>query len=120
MAGGPPSPTALKLLRGNPRQRKMNAAERKRLVEAAPRGYVLADPALLVEWKREAAGLLRLGMVTEIDDGGLGARCVLEVRLRDMLAAATLANMQLDTKALIEVTKELRQLWSRFGMTPAD
>src|SRR5688500_8395251 len=111
MAGRPPSPTALKLLRGNPGKRKMNAAEPKPLVGAAPPSYVLADPALLVEWKRQAARLLRLGLLTEIDDGALGALCVLEVRLRDMLAAATLANMQLDTKALIEVTKELRQLW---------
>ena len=114
MAGRPPTPTALKLLRGNPGKRPLNDREPKPPVGAQVPPHLLASPAFVAEWKRHSARLTRLNVLTEIDDDALAALCVLSVKFREMVAADAAAS------ALANVTRELRALWSRFGMTPAD
>jgi hypothetical protein len=114
MIGRPPKPTALKILQGNPGQRRLNDAEPKPPLGADPPVWLRDDPVLLAEWKRHAARLLRLGLLTEIDDDALCALTVLSVKFREMVAAGAEANV------LINITKELRAMWGRFGMTPAD
>ena len=116
MSGPPPKPTALKLLAGNPGHRKLNDKEPKPAIGAAPPAWIKADPVLLAKWKFHAPRLTRLGLLTEIDDTALGMVCVLEVRLEDLLVIEGIAT----TDAILDLSKELRQLWSRFGMTPAD
>ena len=120
MAGRPPKPTALKLLHGNPGKRKLNEEEAKPSVGAAPPSYVMASPALLTEWNRHAPRLTRLGLLTEIDDDALGMLCLLQVRLRETLALVAETGVALGTDAILDLSKELRMLWARFGMTPAD
>lgn len=115
MAGRPPKPTALKLLHGNPGKRKLNDQEPKPPVGAQPPAYIKADLVLLAEWNRHAPRLTKLGLLTEIDDDALAVLCVLEVKFRDLLAGGDAS-----TTALAFLSKELRALWSRFGMTPAD
>lgn len=119
MAGRPPKPTALKLLQGNPGKRRLNDAEPKPLLGAQPPQYVSTDPALLAEWNRQAARLFRLGLLTEIDDSALAMICVLEVRLLGVLAIEAESGLSA-LPVILDLSKELRQLWSRFGMTPAD
>lgn len=114
MAGRPPKPTALKLLQGNPGKRPLNDAEPKPSLGTDPPTYIRCVPVLLAEWKRHAPRLLKLGLLTEIDDEALAALCVLSVKFREMVAADAAAS------ALANVSRELRALWSRFGMTPAD
>ena len=114
MAGRPPKPTALKLLQGNPGKRKLNADEPMPPLGADVPEYLKGDPVLVAEWNRQAPRLKRLGLLTEIDDGALAVLCVLEVKFRDQVAAGASAS------ALSFTSKELRALWSRFGMTPAD
>lgn len=114
MAGRPPTPTALKLLRGNPGKRKLNADEPKPPVGAQPPAWLKANPVLLAEWSRHAGRLTKLGLLTEIDDDALATLCVLEVKFREIVADAP------SVTALAFLSKELRALWSRFGMTPAD
>ena len=119
MPGPPPKPTALKLLAGNPGKRPLNAAEPKPSSGAKPPSYIVSDPALLLEWNRHASRLLPLGLLTEIDDDALGMMCLLQVRLR-ALCAAIAAGEVVGAAAIIDLSKELRALWARFGMTPAD
>jgi phage terminase small subunit len=114
MAGRPPKPTALKLLRGNPGKRPLNDREPKPTLGAEAPTYVRSDPILLAEWKRHAARLLRYGLLTEIDDEALAVLCVLSIQFRDQVAAGAAPS------ALAGTSRELRALWSRFGMTPAD
>lgn len=114
MAGRPPKPTALKLLHGNPGKRQLNENEPKPPLGAQPPAWLKADLVLLQEWNRHAPRLAKLGLLTEIDDDALATLCVLEVKFREMLAAGAAGS------ALASLSKELRALWSRFGMTPAD
>lgn len=114
MPGRPPKPTALKLLQGNPGKRPLNDAEPKPQLGTSAPAYIRSDPALIAEWKRHAPRLLKLGLLTEIDDEALAALCVLSVKFREMVGAGAAAS------ALANVSRELRALWSRFGMTPAD
>jgi phage terminase small subunit len=108
MAGRPPKPTALKLVQGS--------RIRKRKHEPKPRVGTTAPPWLpkdaAAEWERLSPPLLRLGLLTEVDGDAFAALCILTARL------ASLA--QVPGSDVTDVTKELRQLWGRFGMTPAD
>jgi phage terminase small subunit len=120
MPGPPPKPTALKVLTGNPGKRRLNDAEPKPPVGAQPPAYVKADPTLLSEWHRHAARLTKLGLLTEIDDDALATLCVLQVRMKDALAVSRGEGAVLGTGVILDLAKELRMLWARFGMTPAD
>ena len=115
MPGRPRTPTVLKVLRGNPGKRPLPKAEPRPAVGCEPPASVLADPVLLQEWQRHAPRLTRLGVLTEIDDDALAAMCVLQVKFRDMLE-----DERASPAALVNVSRELRALWARFGMTPAD
>lgn len=74
MAGRPPVPTALKLLRGNPGKRPLPSGEpRPAAVEPQMPGYL--DPIARREWKRTAPRLVRLGLLTEADGELFGGYC---------------------------------------------
>lgn len=107
-------PTALKLLKGEKRPSRINQAEAKPRAGADAPASIMGDPAVLAEWNRQAPRLLKLGLLTEIDDDALAMMCVLQVAFADWVKG------DVKTGALIELSKELRALWSRFGMTPAD
>lgn len=113
MAGRPPKPTALKLLQGNPGRRKLNDREPKPQMGAEPPDYIKANPALLVEWGREAPRQARLGTLTESDGDILGRICVLRLKWKEMLGEAS-------GSALAAVSKELRSLELQFGMGAAN
>jgi P27 family predicted phage terminase small subunit len=82
MRGPKPTPTALRILCGNPGRRPLNAREPK----AAP--ATLTPPAWLkgvavAEWQRIAPILHHLGILTEVDDIALAAYCQTYARWRD-------------------------------------
>lgn len=114
MAGRPPKPTTLKLLQGNPGKRPLPTDEPRPQLGAVAPQWVRDDLRMLARWQEHAPRLTRLGLLTEVDAGALAAICLLEVKLADMVEAAA------GGAALANVTRELRALWSRFGMTPAD
>ena len=114
MPGPPPKPTALKLLAGNPGKRKLPVGEVKPALGADVPAWAKAAPALVAEWKRQAPRLLRLGLLTEVDDDALMAMCVLNLAFQDAV------RNEAGPSKLAFISKELRALWSRFGMTPAD
>jgi len=73
-SGRKPTPTALKLVKGNPGKRPMNAKEaRPDLSRPAPPTF-LSDDAK-VEWGRVIDTLYQVGLMTELDRAVLAAYC---------------------------------------------
>lgn len=76
MKGRKPQPTALRVLRGNPGRRQINASEpiHEPLSTACPDD--LADPVARAEWDRIAPLLVIRGQVTTVDRGTLMGYCL--------------------------------------------
>jgi P27 family predicted phage terminase small subunit len=131
MARGPaPTPTALKLLRGNPGHRPINHDEPKPPV-------CLPDPPAdmkgeaLAEWLNSGPMLERLGLITEIDVRAFETYCrawgqykeaEAEVgRLGEVVKAPSGYPIQNPYRAIAnKALTRCERLWAKFGMTPAD
>jgi P27 family predicted phage terminase small subunit len=74
MRGRKPTPTHLKLLHGNPGKRKLNPREPRPGPRAPTCPSHLCPPAK-AEWKRLAAQLTVLRILTELDRAALAAYC---------------------------------------------
>src|SRR3990172_5937812 len=72
--GRPPTPTNLKLLRGNPGKRRLNDKEPDPKVEIPPCPGHLNRVAKR-EWRRVSKELFALGLVSKIDRAALGRYC---------------------------------------------
>lgn len=73
-AGRKPTPTHLKLVKGNPGKRKLNKREAKPDLAQPSVPTFLNDDAK-VEWGRVVGTLFNAGLMTEIDRGALAAYC---------------------------------------------
>jgi phage terminase small subunit len=100
----------MKLLQGNPGKRPLPKNEPKPKVGCDPPPWLPVDAR--AQWKRLAPRLIELGILTEVDGDAFAALCMLTANL------AVLGTIQ--GAAIADCTRELRQLWGRFGMTPAD
>jgi P27 family predicted phage terminase small subunit len=74
MRGRKPSPTHLKLVKGNPGKRALNGSE------PVPEALLPSPPAELcedarIEWERVSVELHRIGVLTAIDRAALAAYC---------------------------------------------
>lgn len=130
MRGRPPIPTRLKILRGNPGKRALNKSE----PAPAPRRS-LAPPAWMtgeavVEWRRLAPVLARLGLLTEIDGDALAQYCQLWARWREAETELAKHGMVIKGSKGAPVLSpfvaiahrsiaQLRAMLVEFGMTPA-
>jgi P27 family predicted phage terminase small subunit len=130
MRGRPPVPTRLKVLRGNPGKRALNASE----PAPAPRRS-LAPPAWLegeaaAEWRRLAPKFARLGLLTEIDGEALSQYCVVWARWREaetalrkhgMVIAGSKGGPVLSPYVAIasRALSQMRAYLDGFGMTPS-
>lgn len=130
MKGRPPTPTALKILKGNPGKRALNKREpapgpRRSL---APPAYLQGDA--VVEWRRLAPVLFRLGLLTEIDGDALAQYCQLWARWREAERELAKTGMVIKGGKGFPVLSpylgiahrtliELRAMLVQFGMTPA-
>lgn len=74
MRGRKPTPTALKIVMGNPGKRPLNKLEPKP-VTAMPTCPAHLMPTAKAEWKRLARYLHRLGVISELDRAALAAYC---------------------------------------------
>lgn len=113
MAGRPPKPTALKLLQGNPGKRPLNDREPHPAAGCKPPKWLPAD--VLAEWRRLAPALEDLGLLTEVDGEAFATLCTLSLAFQAQANAD-----EPSVSRMLFLSKELRGLWSRFGMTPAD
>ena len=76
MPGPPPTPTRLKLLRGNPGKRKTNKREPKpRAVLRVPKPPADLGTVAKREWRRVARQLVKLGLLSTVDLSLLGIYC---------------------------------------------
>jgi len=73
--GRKPTPTHLRILRGNPGKRPLNEREAKPLA-AIPDPPAHLTVSALEEWNRIAPLLLEQGLLTNLDRAGLAAYCV--------------------------------------------
>lgn len=82
MRGPKPTPTSLRVLRGNPGRRPLNRQE-----PAPEPGHLdpptWLNPLAVEEWKRLAPVLHRLGLLTEIDGQALAGYCQTWARWRE-------------------------------------
>ncbi len=75
--GRKPTPTALKLVKGNPGKRPLNAAEPKPAPKIPdPPDHLPVKSEARKEWFRISKQLHELGLLTEIDRAALAAYCV--------------------------------------------
>ena len=73
-SGRKPTPTALKLVKGNPGKRAMNKKEAKvELAQPTPPSFLNDDAK--VEWGRVVDTLYKTGLMTELDRAVLAAYC---------------------------------------------
>jgi len=124
----PPTPTALKIARGNPGGRPLNVKEPKAASGAPPMPTDLSKAAKKV-WKVMVPVLLKLGTLTSADGDALAAYCEAKVTWR-------MAQDAIETHGIIvsttqgqsknpactvsnEALKNMRALMSEFGLTPA-
>lgn len=88
MRGRKPTPTVLRVLRGNPSRRPINALEPKHGVLSTDCPEELADPEARREWDRTIVPTIRLGQVTAADRAFAIAHCELWATWRSQMADA--------------------------------
>jgi hypothetical protein len=108
-SGRRPKPTALKLLRGNPGQRKLNQSEPK-----PPAGEVVKPQMELlagVVWDEVAPICMAMGTLTTADVQAFTSYCVLQAKFTALAAGD-------DTDRLVKVATALRPYYEKFGLEP--
>jgi len=135
MPGPKPIPTALKVLRGNPGQRRLPEGEPQLPVaaaSAAPPEELAGDPIALAEWQRLEPLLRGARVLTEGDRAALLALCQQWSQYRGaqarVLAEGRLVKAGPRSTALVQnphlpiANKALLlclRLWTDLGLTPA-
>ncbi len=132
--GGKPTPTAIKLVLGNPGRRPINGAEpRATMPRPDVPGFLNADG--VAEWDRISGELAGMGLLSGLDRGGLAAVC--QAYGRWVQAERALALMKNDANGLVISTKagnmiqnplvgiankamsDYMRFAAEFGMTPS-
>lgn len=127
MRGPPPTPTALKLARGNNRTNAQEPQPRR----VMPKAPDHLDDAAKREWGRLAKLLMPLGVLTEADADALAAYSIVYARWADAERHLTEdgpvvkspTGYPIQNPYLAIANKALEQMdryLSKFGMTPAD
>src|SRR5687767_9643668 len=94
--GPRPTPTPLKIPRGNPGKRRLNAAE-PRATAAVLRCPAWLDDAARKKWKQLAPQLAKLGLLTSIDGDALAGYCIAWSQLRAASALIAKEGLTVET-----------------------
>jgi P27 family predicted phage terminase small subunit len=133
-SGRRPSPTALKVLRGNPGKRPLNVDEPT--IPAAdvsfdtPPRELADDPAAAAEWSRVAPLLRRVGLVSATERAALTALCQQWSRYLAAHAQVMALGMCIETTKSVPIPNpyllvadralhHCQRLWSELGLTPS-
>lgn len=128
MPGPPPTPTNLKVIRGNPGKRALNHDEpQPAKFDGDPPDYL--DDKGKAEWSRLVPILSEMRVLTAADFGTLANLCLAhQVKLRaqeEIGGSLTVTSAKGGTKAdpavkiMLEAAQMENQLAQQFGMTPA-
>lgn len=120
-SGRRPQPTALKVLRGNPGKRRLNAAEPK-----PPDGVVTRPERLsagaVIAWNELAPICLHMGTLTTADVTVFATMCELQSTFT-MASAAKNDQSPIESASGIKLEREtavvLRPYYALFGLDPA-
>jgi P27 family predicted phage terminase small subunit len=133
--GRKPVPTALKIARGNPGQRKISddEPEPSRAIDLAVPEILAGDPDASAEWTSKAPLLHKLGLLTEVDLDALILYCATFARwkaaARKLQANGLIVTPRRGRTRLLPIVnpylaismaaqKECRALLIEFGLTP--
>src|SRR5262245_26115287 len=129
MRGRKPTPTALRLLRGNPRKHPLNIAEPKPRALENPDPPAGLDRAAKREWRRVAPMLGRLGVLTESDQAALAVYCEAWATWKQATRKLRAGGLVVDSeqgprpspyvKIAHDAAVQMRTLLVEFGMTPS-
>jgi len=108
--GRPRTPTALRVLRGNPGQRRLPKGEPQPERGAEPPTWL--PVAARKEWNKLAPMLDRLGVLTEADGETLAQLCAARAILRQQLLE--------HERFSVELWRAIQAAEAKFGLTPAD
>lgn len=109
MAGRPPTPTAVKKLRGETRPSRINADEPQPKIGADPPPWL--TKAARKVWERLAPVLTETQVLTQADAIALSNLCELQAQLNKQAKTGQVSG---------KLAGEIRQHLGRFGLTPAD
>jgi P27 family predicted phage terminase small subunit len=127
--GRKPTPTAIKILEGNPGKRPLN--EREPMPDKkAPKCPKWLEPEAKKEWKRLADKMEALGILTELDMAAFAAYCQAYARWKEAEEYITLHGMTYETstggmRAVPQVSianssmAAMQRAAEQFGLTPA-
>jgi P27 family predicted phage terminase small subunit len=130
MRGRKPTPANLKLLRGNPGKRRVNAPD-ERLPAAVPECPAHLEGEARQEWDRMSAELFRLGLLTALDRAALSAYCLawgrwveaegVVKRTGEVLKSKETGNMYRNPYLDVanRAMKQMKEFLTEFGMTPS-
>ena len=127
--GRKPTPTALKVLEGNPGKRKLNEAEPKPK-KKAPACPKWLEPEAKKEWRRLAKKMEALGVLTEVDMAAFAGYCQAYARWKQAEERITDRGLVIRTPSgypqqvpYISIAQQylrlMNQFAEQFGLTPA-
>jgi phage terminase small subunit len=115
-SGRKPQPTRLKMFKGNPGKRPLNAHEPK-----APAGPVVKPEGLSEDasrlWDELAPLCMEMGTLTAVDVQAFAALCELQATFKAIIA--TKATEQFNPRLERETATALRPFYALFGMDPS-
>jgi P27 family predicted phage terminase small subunit len=129
MRGAKPTPTKLKILRGNPGRRPLNDQEPSPEIKI-PDAPEHLTPTARIEWERISKVLFNLGLLSEIDRTALAGYCQLYGRWADAEEAIKKSGLIIKTtngnviqSPMVGIANRslelMKQYLVEFGMTPS-
>jgi P27 family predicted phage terminase small subunit len=128
-SGRKPTPTALKLLRGNPGRRPLNENEPKPKA-ALPKPPDHLSPVAKQEWRRAGRLLQSMGLISDLDLAAFALYCTAWARWVEAEQALSTYGVMLKSPQGFPIQSpylsvanramdQIRSLLSEFGMSPA-
>ncbi len=129
MKGAKPTPTVLKILRGNPGKRKIDKSEMQPPIAVPEAPDNLKEPAMK-EWVRISGLLGEMKILTELDMAALAAYCdhygrwyeaTSKLRKRGLLIKTRFGDVVPNPLILIvrQASEAMMKILCEFGMTPS-
>ena len=128
--GRRPTPTALKIIQGNPGNRPLEPDLSNHIPAQVPEPPPILKGQALKEWQRISIELEKLGLITELDMAALASYCQCYARwleAEEMIAKVGMvvmspANFPIQSPYLAIANRAMEQMRAyliEFGMTPA-